>query len=161
MSIYKWSEINIHYFVLQYSMKDDWFLWPLFCNRVWYDSPVFDLSTIIDKLELHMVQSKCIVGLDSFLCLSKIFVCVMKLWNILGHSSTPKMEHLVQKGKVSSNATVSQIMTTITPNSWGGKQIVPKASFEFHTIGNLMHYHLHPYPLLGPLPIFVTSQMVY
>jgi hypothetical protein len=89
----KWSEINIHYFVLRFSMKDGWFLWPLFCNRVWYDSPVFDLSTIIDKLGLHMVQSKCIMGLDSFLCLSEIFVCVMKLWNILGHSSTPKMEH--------------------------------------------------------------------
>ncbi len=52
------SEMNIHYFVLQYSMKDSWFLWPLFCNRVWYESRVFDLSTIIDKLGLHMVQSK-------------------------------------------------------------------------------------------------------
>ncbi len=67
----------------------------------------------------------------------------------------------MQKEKVSSNVTVSQIMTTITLNSQGGKQIVPKASFEFHTIGNLMHYHLHPYPLFGPLPIFITSHMVY
>jgi hypothetical protein len=74
-------------------MKDGWFLWPLFWNRVWYESPVFDFLTIIDKLGLHMVESKCIVGLDSFLCLLEIFVCVMKLWNILGDSSTPKMEH--------------------------------------------------------------------
>jgi hypothetical protein len=51
-------------------------------------------------------------------------------------------------------------MTTITPNSRGGKQIVLKASFEFHTIGNLMHYHLHPYPPFRPLPIFITSQMM-
>jgi hypothetical protein len=91
MSIYMWSEINIYYCVLQYSMKDSWFLWPLFCIRFWYESPVFDLLTIIDKLGFHMVQSKCIVGLDS--CVFQRSLCVMKLWNILGHSSPPRMEH--------------------------------------------------------------------
>jgi hypothetical protein len=131
-----------------------------FANRVWYESHVFDLLTIIDKLGLHMVQSKCIVGLDSF--------CVFQrnLWWIYGTSldivHPQKWNTKCKKKKMSSNVTVSQIMTTITPNSWGGKQIVPKAIFKFHTIGNLMHYyHLHPYPLFGPLAMFIASEMVY
>ncbi len=133
-----------------------------FANRVWYESPVFDLLTIIDKLGLHMVQSKCIVGLDSF-CVFQRSSCV---WWIYGTSldivHPQKWNTKCKKKKMSSNVTVSQIMTTITPNSWEGKQIVPEASFEFHTIGNLMHYyHLHPYPLFGPLAMFIAFEMVY
>ncbi len=91
---YEWSAITIHYFVFEYSMKDSWFLCPLFSNRVWYESHVFDLWTIIDTLELHMVQKANVLWVWTlFWCLSEIFVCVMNLWNILGHSSPPKMEH--------------------------------------------------------------------
>jgi len=137
-----------------------------FANRVWYESPVFDLLTIIDKLGLHMVQSKCIVGLDFFCAFQRsLCVCVCVWWTYgtsLDIVHSQKWNTKCKKKKMSSNVTVSNIMTTITPNSWGGKQIIPKASFEFHTIGNLMHYyHLHPYPLCGPLLVFIASQMVY